>query len=155
MKIPALVRSRKSSMKRSSQYCGGRPRGNTGCCSFLIIFVYMTLCELGAKLEFGHLPLEAALTTPRLFIQSPSFCSAMVMSMHFPWIQKRYKRHPTAQKTPLTSTTRTEHDSRFTGHQLGILVVVWSMSYMVIFSDHPLYMDRPRNYDGLAHRFKH
>lgn len=35
MKIPALVRSRKSSMKRSSQYCGGRPRGNTGCCSFL------------------------------------------------------------------------------------------------------------------------
>lgn len=40
MKIPALVRSRKSSMKRSSQYCGGRPRGNTGCCSFCILQIW-------------------------------------------------------------------------------------------------------------------
>ena len=45
MKIPALVRSRKSSMKRSSQYCGGRPRGNTGCCSFCI-FILLCCCNV-------------------------------------------------------------------------------------------------------------
>jgi hypothetical protein len=46
MKIPALVRSRKSSMKRSSQYCGGRPRGNTGCCSFFPILKTGTSLKL-------------------------------------------------------------------------------------------------------------
>ena len=60
-----LVRSRKSSMKRSSQYCGGRPRGNTGCCSFALewIEVIEKVKEIGEtkkacltrKKDFGNI----------------------------------------------------------------------------------------------------
>ena len=35
VKIPHPVRSAKSSTISPSQYCGGGPRGNPGCCSFL------------------------------------------------------------------------------------------------------------------------
>ena len=53
MKIPALVRSRKSSMKRSSQYCGGRPRGNTGCCSFCTSLLFFLTHTLLILLDFA------------------------------------------------------------------------------------------------------
>ena len=36
LKAPGLVRSLKLSKRWPGQYCGGRPRGNTGCCSFCI-----------------------------------------------------------------------------------------------------------------------
>ena len=34
LKAPGLVRSLKLSKRWPGQYCGGRPRGNTGCRSF-------------------------------------------------------------------------------------------------------------------------
>ena len=38
MKAPDPVRSPKLSMLWRCQYCGGRPRGNTSCCSFCLSF---------------------------------------------------------------------------------------------------------------------
>ncbi len=40
VKIPGLVRSRKSSTQWRGQYCGGRLHGNTACCSFAPLFVF-------------------------------------------------------------------------------------------------------------------
>ena len=43
LKAPGLVRSLKLSKRWPGQYCGGRPRGNTGCRSFLNPFFILIM----------------------------------------------------------------------------------------------------------------
>ena len=60
-------------MKRSSQYCGGRPRGNTGCCSFCFLPILIRIKSIYNELtvvvpEFVHIDEES-----RVRIISTSF----------------------------------------------------------------------------------
>lgn len=43
LKAPHPVRSAKLSRASPSQYCGGGPRGNPGCCSSLILLLFASL----------------------------------------------------------------------------------------------------------------
>jgi hypothetical protein len=44
VKVPHPVRSAKSSTVSPSQYCGGGPRGNPGCCSSIFFFLFFLDC---------------------------------------------------------------------------------------------------------------
>jgi hypothetical protein len=54
VKVPHPVRSAKSSTISPSQYCGGGPRGNPGCCSSFLLLSHDSLsCFLLHTAEAG------------------------------------------------------------------------------------------------------